>query len=123
MNMHELLRTAVEDLPDAPDQLPGVERAARRRTVMHRVGAVAATSVLVLGVGTVSIVAPWSRRAAPASAPAAHSPLAVVDPDGDFPQQAVRLLQPACAGRGAEGQLESLDFQARLGLALRGRGR
>jgi len=62
MDLHELLSTAVADLPDLPDQVPAAQRIHRRRTAMARVGAVTAATALVVGVGTLTIASPWSGR-------------------------------------------------------------
>jgi hypothetical protein len=105
MELHELFSTVVEDLPEMTDPLPDVERSFHRRAARRRVGAVAVTGALVLGVGTVTIAAPWSRHALPPT----QASVTAVPPSGDFPKQVIALLQPAWP---AEGQTISWDPSA-----------
>ena len=60
MNLHELLGTAVADLPELPDQLADVERIHHRRDATKRAGLISLTTALVLGVGTLTITSPWA---------------------------------------------------------------
>lgn len=85
MDLHELMGTAVADLPDLPDQLTDVERIHRRRTATKRASLISVGTALVLGVGTLTIASPWAAK--PASITAGDSPRA-------FPQQVIELLQP-----------------------------
>ncbi|MBR7832002.1 hypothetical protein KDL01_01955 [Actinospica durhamensis] len=67
MDLHELMGTAVDDLPDLPDQLAEVTRIHQRRTKTKRATMVAASTALVLGVGTLTIASPWAHTATGAS--------------------------------------------------------
>jgi hypothetical protein len=64
--------------------------------MLHRSFAVAATTALVVGAGTVTIVAPWRGHAQPA----APTTVAVTSPSADFPPQVVKLLQAAWPVKG-----------------------
>jgi hypothetical protein len=86
MNLHDLMGTAVADLPDLPDQLDEVGRIHHRRSTVKRATAIAASTVLVVGAGTLTIASPWGGR---------HGPTAVVAAGpAAFPQQLIDLLQP-----------------------------
>lgn len=61
MDLHELMGTAVADLPELPDQLDDVERVHRRRTAAKRATLVSVSTALVLGVGTLTIASPWAH--------------------------------------------------------------
>jgi thiol-disulfide isomerase/thioredoxin len=74
MDMHELLGTAVADLPDAPDLVPEARRIHRRRTLRVRTGAVAAAAALAVGAGTLTIAAPWNRAGTTTVAVATSDP-------------------------------------------------
>ena len=105
MELHQLFSAAVEDLPEMTDVLPEVERSVRRRSALNRLGAAAATTALVLGVGTLTIAAPWSRPPQPPT----QASVGVGAPSGDFPQQEVSLLQAAWPVEGATISCDPAD--------------
>jgi hypothetical protein len=90
MDLHELLGTAVADLPDAPDLVPEAQRIHHRRTAVTRAGVVAAAAALVVGAGTLTIASPWSRQASSAAAETG-SPRT----EAELASQAAGILQSA----------------------------
>ena len=88
MDLHELMSTAVADLPDLPDQLADVERIHHRRTAAKRGALISVSTALVLGVGTLTIASPWARPASTGVA-VGSSPLS----EQQFAENAARILQ------------------------------
>lgn len=107
MDLHELLGTAVADLPDAPDLVPEAERIHHRRTAVTKAGVVAAAAALVVGAGTLTIASPWSRHAG--SIPVASGGGGSQLTKAEFEAQVVRILQSAWP---YQGQTVSWDPQA-----------
>ena len=107
MDLHELFGTAVEDLPELPDLVPEAHRVHRRQTTMMRSSVVAGTAALVIGVGTLTIAAPWGKpagstaigAAGPASTSASSAPSGPT-PTG-FALAAVRALEASLPFKGA----------------------
>ena len=97
MDLHELLGTAIADLPDLPDQLAEVERVHRRRTAVKRAALISATTALVLGVGTLTIASPWTRPAS-TRVTVGSSPLSMQQ----FAENAARILQSSWPVHGAK---------------------
>jgi len=88
MDLHELMSTAVADLPELPDQLAEVDRIHHRRTATKRAVLISASTALVLGVGTLTIASPWERPQS-AGAAVASSPLS----KQQFAENAAQILQ------------------------------
>ena len=107
MDLHELLGTAVADLPDAPDLVPEAQRIHHRRTAVTKAGVVAAAAALVVGAGTLTITSPWSRQAG--SVPVASGGGGSQLTKAQFEAQVVRILQSAWP---YQGQTVSWDAQA-----------
>ena len=107
MDLHELLGTAVADLPDAPDLVPQAQRIHHRRTAVTRAGVVAAAAALVVGAGTLTIASPWSKHAG--SVPVATGGGGSQLTKAEFEAQVVGILQSAWP---YQGQTVSWDPQA-----------
>ena len=114
MDLHELLSTAVADLPDTPDLVPEAQRIHHRRTAVTKAGAVAATAALVVGAGTLTIASPWSRAAhskvmAGAPSPSSASVSASIGPIFEVsPGQ--RKPAPVLSGTTLQGQPLSVSY-------------
>jgi len=98
MDLHDLLATAVDDLPPIADQAPVAAETLRRRRVRARRSLLAATCALAIGAGTVTIAAPWRHGARPqAAARPTAGPKAVLQPSSlpptRFDDDAASVLQ------------------------------